>query len=241
MKRSAAPTQTGKRARGWKAPRKTVARVYNPRPSGSVYRPRPSGTLVGARIGFPPTIKFKHKYRAHVTTSGSGLQSYQFRCNGMYDPDSTGVGSQPLYFDQLAAVYNHYTVISSHIKVTSIPAPNTTEDAYRIILFLNDGNAITPATSEAIAEQTSAVSTVCSSLNPSTSVLERSWSLARAFGGRVSESRFTGNAGADPSEQTIYNIVVQAMDGGVSSVAVYHDVEIEYTAVWSELKDIPGS
>lgn len=242
MKRSAAPSKTGKRAKGWKPPRrKTVARAYNPTPFGSAYAPRPSGTLVGARLGFPPTIKFKHRYVAHVTTSGAGLQHHLFRCNGLYDPDVTGAGLQPLYFDQLAAIYNHFCVLNSTIKVTSIPQPNTAEDAFRISVWVADSSPPSVSTSTNIAEQTSAVSTVCSSLNPATSVLTRSWSLARCFGGRVGESRFTGTGSSDPSEQSVYCISVQAMDGGVSTVAVYHDVEIEYTAVWSELKDIAAS
>ena len=46
---------------------------------------------------------------------------WNFGVNCLY---SVG-GTQPLYFDQLAAIYSHYTVMKSRIKVTMIP--NTDE------------------------------------------------------------------------------------------------------------------
>lgn len=240
MKRTAAPSQTGKRARGWKAPRKTKAAVVKSS-QGSRNYAQNRGTAVGRQIGFPPTMQFKHKYFASVSTTGSGTQQYRFRANGMYDPDQTGTGLQPLYFDQMSAIYNHFTVIASHIKVTSIPAGTTVEDPFRIALWINDDTTTTPTDFRNLVEQTSAVTSLTTGLNPTPVTLERWWNLSRCFGGRVGESRFTGSGSADPTEQSIFEIAVIAMDGGVSNVTVYHDVEIEYTVVWSELKDIAGS
>jgi hypothetical protein len=50
---------------------------------------------------------------------GNGYyDTHVFRGNSVYDPDYTGVGVQPYYFDNLAAIYNRYRVISSTIVVT---------------------------------------------------------------------------------------------------------------------------
>lgn len=239
MKRSGAPSKTGKRAKGWKAPRKTRAAVAKSSIGSRTYAQN-RGTAIGRQIGFPPTMQFKHKYFSSRTDSGTGMLTQRYRANGMYDPYQTGTGLQPLYFDQLAAIYNHFTVIASHIKVTTIPNASTAEDPFRVVLWINDDTTTTASDIRNVCEQTSAVHKVTSGLNPTPIVLERWWSLSRCFGGRVGESRFTGNGSADPTEQSIYEIVAYALDG-VSSVAVVHDVEIEYTAVWSELKDIAGS
>ena len=39
----------------------------------------------------------------------------------LYDPDFTGVGAQPLYFDQMMAIYNYFSCRSSaiHVDVSS--------------------------------------------------------------------------------------------------------------------------
>lgn len=38
--------------------------------------------------------------------------------NGLYDPDLSGVGHQPTGFDQIMAMFNHYTVTGAKITAT---------------------------------------------------------------------------------------------------------------------------
>ncbi len=52
-----------------------------------------------------------------VCTSGV-LSVYTFNSNGLYDPDQTGTGHQPLGFDQYAAQYNRYRVLKMDYQVT---------------------------------------------------------------------------------------------------------------------------
>lgn len=51
--------------------------------------------------------------------------SHVYSCNGVYDPDITGVGHQPLGFDQFSLLYDHYTVIGSKISVTFVNKDTT--------------------------------------------------------------------------------------------------------------------
>lgn len=46
------------------------------------------------------------------------LAIYVYTTNGLYDPNTTGIGHQPTGFDQLMALYNEYVVIGSTIKVS---------------------------------------------------------------------------------------------------------------------------
>lgn len=51
-------------------------------------------------------------------SAAAGLTaSYGFRLNGMYDPDFTGIGNQPTYFDQFAALYTKYRVTSATVHL----------------------------------------------------------------------------------------------------------------------------
>lgn len=74
--------------------------------------------------GFPDRLRTKLHYCDVVNLSASagspGL--WQFRMNSLFDPDFTGTGHQPQWFDQLSAVYNFYRVLGSKITVTFIPA-----------------------------------------------------------------------------------------------------------------------
>lgn len=52
-----------------------------------------------------------------TAAGGSYLAERVMRGNSAYDPDYTGVGSQPYGFDELTAVYHSYRVLSSKISV----------------------------------------------------------------------------------------------------------------------------
>lgn len=51
------------------------------------------------------------------SVTASGLSANKYACNSLYDPDITGVGNQPHDFDQYAALYGRYEVMSSSIEV----------------------------------------------------------------------------------------------------------------------------
>lgn len=65
---------------------------------------------------------FKFKYADSdfnmSTTVGSAYQSSNiFSGNSIFDPDATGVGVQPYGYDPLSALYGHFHVYASKIKV----------------------------------------------------------------------------------------------------------------------------
>lgn len=43
---------------------------------------------------------------------------HRFRLNSLYDPDQTGTGEQPYYYDQLTAIYTKYIVRSCTVELT---------------------------------------------------------------------------------------------------------------------------
>lgn len=70
----------------------------------------------------PQMLKVTLPYSAVVTiTLNSDLplykQFYDFKANGLYDPNTTGFGHQPYGFDQWSALYRTYHVISSSVSV----------------------------------------------------------------------------------------------------------------------------
>lgn len=69
--------------------------------------------------GFPRQLYTKLNYVETfqlVSTSGS-IATRTIHANSLFDPDVTGVGKQPYYFDQFAALYNAYCVYGSKIKI----------------------------------------------------------------------------------------------------------------------------
>jgi len=54
-------------------------------------------------------------------TASVGAHSYSFAVNDVYDPDITGTGNQPAYYDELTSIYNRWVVpeLEYDVAITS--------------------------------------------------------------------------------------------------------------------------
>lgn len=79
------------------------------RPSRSIIR-QPSGTADSLYV------KLRYTQTDSFTTTG-GISVYNvYHGNSIYDPNYTGGGTQPYFFDQWATLYGKYTVVGSSIR-----------------------------------------------------------------------------------------------------------------------------
>lgn len=76
------------------------------------------GNVVKVKGPIPDQLFVKLKYSvnlAYAPAAGANTQN-TFRANSIFDPDFTGAGTQPRYFDQYAALYNQYQVMACSVK-----------------------------------------------------------------------------------------------------------------------------
>ena len=71
--------------------------------------------LTNSMNPFPPSMICDLQYVDYGTVSSTGATTstgseYAFRLNSLFDPNLTGVGHQPRYFDQLTNIYQLYRV-----------------------------------------------------------------------------------------------------------------------------------
>lgn len=143
-----------KRATPYKSYKKKtyVKKKYVPK---KMVRYNPTRNIVSVKtgLGFPKKMIMTHRYCANqsVQSSTGVMANYVFSCNGMYDPDITGTGGQPLYFDQMTAIYNHYTVIGSKVTIKVLNASPST-GIIGCGILINDDTATTPTTLEGMNE-----------------------------------------------------------------------------------------
>lgn len=92
--------------------RKTYRRFYRKRRGYEVNK--------GPMDAFPDTFLTNFVYEESINfTALSGADGiYQFRGNGPYDPNYTGTGYQPKWFDQMASFYSKYAVKYVDVSVT---------------------------------------------------------------------------------------------------------------------------
>lgn len=69
-------------------------------------------------IGFPDRYRCYLRYsEVGVNFGGSAFPAAQVYRSSLFDPNLTGVGHQPQYFDQLATVYGRYCVLGMRVTV----------------------------------------------------------------------------------------------------------------------------
>lgn len=218
-------------------PKKSFKKKTVTKKSNVVNRP-----MVSLGQGLPKKLLVTHKYSEIVVpTATSGvMQKYSFSCNGMFDPNITGTGHQPMYFDQMAALYDHYRVIGSicTFKITHLVTSNY---AAVVGAFVNDDSTTTPTTSFELMENSLSKHRMLAAGQLIPAIFTLKWSAKKYFGGSVlSNPELQGTAAANPTEQSMFTIFVQPIDQ-ISSNSYNVEVDIKYIAVWTELKDIAGS
>lgn len=90
-------------------------------PTKSKYPKRSIVTVPRNALGFPDTYRAKLKYteaQSIVVPYSTGQIVQTFNLNGLYDPNETGTGHQPRYFDQLMALYENYRVSGCKVRLS---------------------------------------------------------------------------------------------------------------------------
>ncbi len=70
----------------------------------------------------PDKVMVKLPYTDVFTTTGAVNEEFTFRGNSLFDPDQTGVGTQPLGFDQYSVFFQEYRVYASKLTMEIINA-----------------------------------------------------------------------------------------------------------------------
>lgn len=169
--------------------------------------------------------------------TGGLADEYLFSCNGLYDPNISGVGHQPIGFDQLMLMYDHFVVIASKITVhfrntdanvpylAGIRISDRNSEETDVRKTIENGNCIW---THLDAQEGSGkdVKTLSYTINPNKF-------LARTK--PLSDPELKGSVSANPTEQCYFNVFcgsVGSVDGGnVQCTAL-----VEYTTVFLEPK-----
>lgn len=193
-------------------------------------------------VGFPKKVTMVHKYSETVTLTGTSgaIASNLFSCNGMFDPNFTGAGHQPMGFDTLTPLYDHYCVLASRIKITIGPT-TVAQPASIIGLFINDNTSLSGSITPATVWEQSDAKKICTKMivtaPTDTYSLYSSWSARKRFGrSPLTNTDLQGTSSSNPTEQSYYTIVLQSIDAS-STASFYVNVQIQYLAVWKELSD----
>lgn len=229
------------------APRtRRIRRKYKGKFKRRYYMPR------AARGGFPTFKKSRHRYVQEITLNAAAndIDKYVFRANCMYDPSLTGIGHQPMGFDQHMQFYDHFTVIGSRIKVQFVDANTSVSNPpfFGVLLSDNGTRSTDAADVNSLLEQwgTGRVVQAGRVYGPQMSTYQtaayKKFSAKRFFHKKaiVGSADYRGSATASPNEQAYFEVFV-ASAAGLDPGEIKFLVTIDYICVYTERKPIAGS
>jgi len=193
---------------------------------------------------FARTVTRKLRYCDFVTMNPGlgGVGSYSFACNGLHDPNITGIGHQPYGYDQMGLLYNHYEVLSSRIKIT-IPSSDYLIPTILLTKVDADGNfnTVNPAL---LMEQPDVKFTIGIPEQVKAMVVKNSWSQKKYFGDRKSgDSTLCGSitSATNPTDMSFFLIGFGPMDPLFDGPLVQVAVEMDYVVRFFEPKELTSS
>lgn len=106
-----------------------------PRKRRKFLNPLPGGQGVGDGIsrttlsktgksGVPQAMNVKLKYTDSISVTSGTANAFTFGLNSMYDPNISGIGHQPMGYDQWTAFYDKYRVNACKVKLTVVNGYN---------------------------------------------------------------------------------------------------------------------
>lgn len=212
--------------------------------SKAIQRYRPKTNLF--KELYPKRLTCKLKYSTleetiDPSTATAGI--LEFSCNGLYDVEPAVGGHQPMGFDEMMTQYDHYTVVSSKIKFTCMPAAG--EDPIGFILGITDTSGTTYGLQRMSEQPGSSKVHLTSDLalasgGPSKVVLTKTWSLKKRHGVKPMSASaladWRGSASGNPNEEEYFHLEAQSLNSSADPSPVYVFVEAEYNVIFSERK-----
>jgi hypothetical protein len=190
-------------------------------------------------FGFPDRLMTKLRYHqlGNLTSTLGAVGTQVFRWNSIYDPDATGVGHQPLYRDQLAGIYDHYSVVRARAQLRFT---NDSADPFAVGA-LTDDDTTGPTSIDTLCEQSHGLHAILSPLTGSRSSVrfQLAWDCQKILGiDPFNTQGYKTTVANNPTEES--DLICWAADLAGSTAGVLYDIEIEYEVLWTELAD-PGA
>lgn len=226
-----------------KSRRRRTRRTKNPENYGGVQPQRGSGSTSNVVLAlprlplFPQRTRRMLRYEESVALTGSSgaVASYVFTANGLFKPNITGTGHQPMGFDQMMIFFEHYTVLRSRIRLEVF---NTTSGIpIKVGIQLGATQTDVSTNYQANIENGRMVYATLTPQNTAMShaVLNLNANIAQTVGTRnvIDRSDLRGSASANPTEMTFFIITIWN-PSVAGAPTCYFDAIIEYDAVFTE-------
>jgi len=206
-----------------------------------------SSALMDVRVNpplFPVMVRkkmFYYDYGRELTSTAAAVAYYRFTANGLYDPDITSAGHQPLGFDTMMTYYEQFTVVAS--KITCCFVNSTAAVGMRASISLSPDTANYTNTTDIVENGLIATRMICGSTGGGMhqmATLNLGCDVPKYFGrspGRaiLDDVNLYGTIAGNPTEQ-VYYVIAAWNATNTTTCTLGFDTIVEYDAYFWEPK-----
>jgi len=190
---------------------------------------------------YPASIRRRLRYSTTFALSSSlGVPvGYLFAANGLFDPDVSGTGHQPMGFDQMMLSYNHYCVFSCRIIASF---KNTATNSPTVAIRLDANNSVVVNVDQIIEYGALQMEQLQGRNAYGSIVTLTSFVDIRKIQGLKNlqdDSDLRGGLSSNPTELTYWHLMLWDSSGTSSTCNV--DIVLEFDALFTEPRNLTTS
>jgi len=202
-----------------------------------------------ARTPFPQTKFVAHKMVHILTvpqpTNAGDAQVVQTLANGIFQPGHSYTAHQPMFRDEMAAQYTHYTVLSSKIKIEVTGTTGVNDQEVVFSLWCDDNDTI-PSTLSDIMEQHSHTIDRLDRRNKPKRISgwfdAAKWAKTTRAGILAdSDKKIAKTANPSTAESKFFTLIMAPLNNSVKLNAITLKIQVVYNTMWREPVDHIGS
>lgn len=187
----------------------------------------------------PRTFRAKLTYCEYLTINpGPGVAgTTQVSCNGIYDPNVSGVGHQPSGFDQLIAIYGEYIVVAARIKCWFRNLSSYSGGSPCLVGIYMSRSTTTSTDWREYVENGNGTYTVLDALETGNALksLTHTCDMNKEAGHNIMDDEgYSGTSASNPAEQRYWQIVVNPFDNASDLGNIQIWCEINYDVVFRD-------
>ncbi len=181
-------------------------------------------------------MRFTFNQRLSLTEGAVGTgATYVFRLNSLYDPNSTGVGTQPVGYDQWSTHFDRSIVTACDVKITF--HNNTASNAAcRFGFFPITGVSSIPTDVDAYASQWGAAHSMMGGASRTLSTLRKKYDVAKVLGisrlRLMDDVQYTESTSGPAVAGVAQALLVLFISGVTAAVTANIDVTLVYHCVF---------
>ena len=218
----------------------TVSRSLSSSVRGGRVRAGPAARLQNPYFNpFPSMMRNKMRYVDNIiittVASSDDATLFYMSCNGIFDPNISGVGHQPYGHDTLSRLYNHYRVDKAVLRMT--PTTTTNQIIYGVAIV---DDLLTPATDNTMQEHKTSQYRCISNTNgvgTNSGTITSTWKPDLSFPvGGGEQKNMNAAYGSNPGEQMYFACFARRPLGSLPTVSTSYNVQIDYYVTSYEMR-----